>query len=103
MLHCQKTNLLSFQTYIFDIWAWVYSDNVAVLHTEVVSDHTVDTGTAIIKVIVGEDNQNGILSLLSLDQDCVTTEELQSLHGVVGQSNNRVVIVNGIGDTRARD
>jgi hypothetical protein len=100
MLPC---HLLSFQTYIFDIWAWVDSDNVAVLHTEIVSDHTVDTGTTIIEVIVGKDNQNGILSLLSLDQDCVTTEELQSLHGVIGQSNNRVVIVNGIGDTRARD
>lgn len=79
------------------------SDNVAVLHTEVVSDHTVDTGTAIIKVIIGEDDQNGILSLLSLDQDCVTTEELQGLHGVVGQSNNRVVIVDGVGDTKSRD
>lgn len=103
MLLCHKTNLVSFQTHIFDIWAWVDSDNVAVLHTEVVSDHTVDTSTAIIKVIVGKDNQNSILSLLSLDQDCVTTEELQGLHGVVGQSNNRVVIVNGIGHTRARD
>jgi hypothetical protein len=81
----------------------VDSDDVAVLYTEVVSDHAVDTGTAIIKVIIGKDDQNGILSLLSLDQDCVTTEELQGLHGIVGQSNNRVVIVNGIGDTRARD
>lgn len=76
------------------------SDNVTVLHTEVVSDHTVDTGTAIIKVIISKDDQNGIFPLFALDQNCVTTEELQGLHGVVGQSNNRVVIVNGIGDTR---
>lgn len=79
------------------------SDNVAVLYTQVVSDHTVDTDTAIIQVIIGKDDQNGILSLLSLDQDCVTTEELQGLHGVVGQSNNRVVIVDGVGDTKVRD
>jgi hypothetical protein len=81
----------------------VDSDNVAVLYTQVVSDHTVDTDTAIIQVIIGKDDQNGILSLLSLDQDCVTTEELQSLHGVVGQSNNRVVIVDGVSDTKVRD
>lgn len=73
------------------------------LHTEVVSDHTVDTSTAIIKVIIGKDDQDGVLSLLSLNQDCISTEELQGLHGVVGQSNNRVVVVNGIGDTKARD
>ena len=69
-------NLFSFQTYIFDIWARVNSDNIAMLHTEVVSDHTVDTSTAIIEVIIGKDDQDGVLSLLSLDQDCVTTEEL---------------------------
>jgi hypothetical protein len=55
------------KTYVFDVWAWVDSDDVAVLDTKVVSNHTVYTSRAIIKIIVGEDNENSVLSLLSLD------------------------------------
>lgn len=73
------------------------SDDVAMLHTEVVSDNTVNTNTAVVKVVVCEDDKNGILPLLSLDQDCVTTEQLQSLHGIVRKGDDRVVVVNGIG------
>lgn len=74
-------------------------DDVAVLHTEIVAHDTVDAGTAIIEIIIGQNNQNGVLALLALDQDCVTAEELQSFHGVVGEGNNGVVIVDGIGHT----
>jgi hypothetical protein len=67
------------------------------LHTEVVSDNTVNTNTAVVKVVVCKDDKNGILSLLALDEDCVTTEQLESLHGIVRKGDDRVVIVNGIG------
>ena len=59
-------------------------NNVAVLDTEVVSDNAVDAGATVIEVVIGQDDQHSVLALLALDQDCVTTEELESLHGVVG-------------------
>ena len=73
------------------------SNDIAVLDTKVVSHNTVDAGTSIIQIIISQDNQHGILTLLALDENCVTTEKLKGLHGVVGKSNNGVVIVNGIG------
>lgn len=78
------------------------SDDVAVLDTEVVTHNTVDTGASVIEIVIGEDNQHSILALLTLNQNCVTTEELKSLHGVVRESNHRVIIVNGIGDTAGK-
>lgn len=51
-------------------------DDIAVLDTEVVSDHAIYAGGAIIKIIVSQNDENSVLSLLSLDQDCVTSEEL---------------------------
>ena len=94
-------------------------DDVAVLHTEVVAHNTVDADTSVIQIIVRQNNKNGIFSLLSLHEDLlgrleisghpkagrkvemaysVAPEELEGLHGVVGQSNNRVIIVDGIRD-----
>ena len=52
------------------------SDNIAVLDSEVVANNTVHSSTTIIQVVVGQDNQNRILSLLALNEDCVTSEEL---------------------------
>lgn len=70
-------------THVFDVGAGVDSDNIAVLDAQVVADNSVDAGTSIIKVIVREDDQNGVLPLLALNQHGVATEELQRLHGVV--------------------
>jgi hypothetical protein len=89
----------SLSTYVFDVGTRVNSDNVAVLDTKVVTHNTVDTGASVIKIVIGEDDQHGVLALLALDEDCVTTEELESLHGVVREGNDRVIIVNGIGHT----
>lgn len=55
------------QTYIFDVWARMHGDNVTVLDTEVVSNDTVDSCTAIIEFIIGKNDQDCILALLSLD------------------------------------
>jgi hypothetical protein len=85
-------------TYIFDIGAGVDGDHVTVLDTQVVADNSVDTGAAVIELIVGEDDQDGVLSLLASNQDGVTTEELKGVHGGLGQGNDAVVIVDGIGD-----
>ena len=70
-------------THIFDVGAGVDGDNVTVLHTEVVSDHAVQTTAAIIEVIITEDNKHGVLPLLASDEDGVATEQLESVHGVV--------------------
>lgn len=59
--------LLIIGTYIFDIGTRMDSNHVTVLHSEVVSNNSVDSGTAIIEIVVGEDNQNGILPLLATD------------------------------------
>jgi hypothetical protein len=79
----------------------VNGDNVAVLDTEVVADNTVDASLTILEIVVGENNQDGILALLSLDQNGVATEELESLHGVVGEGDDGVVIVGSVGDTES--
>ena len=75
-------------------------DNITVLDTQVVADDTVDAGAAIIEVVVGKDDQNGVLSLLATDQHGVATEELEGVHGVVGEGNDRVIIVDGISNPR---
>ena len=86
-------------TYIFNVRARVDSDHITVLDTEVMPDHTVDTDTAVIEIVVRQHNQNGILAHFTLDQNRVTAEKLQSIHCVVGEGNNGVIIVDGIGHT----
>lgn len=89
-------------TYIFNVGARLDGNHVAVLDAEVVANDTVDAGTAVIEVLVGENDEDGVLSLLATDKNCVTTEELELLHGIFGEGNDTVVIVDGIGDPRAR-
>lgn len=73
-------------------------DNIAVLDTQVVAHNTVQAAATIIKIIVAEHDQNCVLSLLAADKHGITTEQLEGVHGVIGQSDNGVVIVDGIGD-----
>ena len=91
-----SNSLVSKQTYVFDVWACVHSDHISMLNTKVVANNAVDASTSVIELVVGEDDENSVLALLSLDQDGVATEELQVLHGLVGERDNRVVIVDGI-------
>ena len=60
--------------YIFDIGAGVDGNHVTVFHPEVVADDSVDSGAAIIKIVVGENDQNGILPLLASNKHCVAAE-----------------------------
>ena len=77
----------------------MHSDHIAVLDTKIVTHNTVDAGTSIIEIVIGQDDQHSVLALLALDEDGVTPEQLEGVHCVVGESNNGVVIVDGIGDT----
>lgn len=66
------------------------------------SYNTVDAAAPVIKIVVGKDNQDSVPPHLTLNKDSVTTEETKGLHGVVRQRNDRVVIVDGIGNTVKR-
>jgi hypothetical protein len=70
-------------TYVFDVGTRVDCDNIPVLDPQVVANNTVYPCGAIIKIVIGEYDENGVLPLLALDKDGVTTEELEGLHGVV--------------------
>lgn len=74
-------------------------DDVSMLNTQVVANDSVDASTSIIEVVISQNDKDGILSLLSADEDCVTTEQLELLHGVIRQCDDRVVIVRGIGNS----
>jgi hypothetical protein len=84
--------------YVFDVWARVDGDNITVLDTQVVANDTVYPCRAVIKVVVRKHNQDCVLALLSLHQNGIAAEELKCLHSVVREGNNRVVIVDGVGD-----
>jgi hypothetical protein len=67
---------MKLQAYIFDVWTWVDSDNVAMLDAKIISDNTVDACTTVIEIIVCKHDQDGVFSLLAFDKHCVSTEEL---------------------------
>lgn len=73
-------------------------DDVAMLDTQVVAHNAIQAAAAVIEIIITEHDQNSIFSLFAANEDSITTEQLEGIHGVVGQSNNGVVIVDGIGD-----
>lgn len=89
-------------THVFDIGARVDSNHITVLDSQVVADDSVDSGAAVVELLVGEDDQNSVLPLLAADQNGITTEKLEGIHGGLGQSNDAVVIVDGIGDPGIR-
>ena len=74
-------------------------DDITVLDTKVVADHTVHAGRPIVKVVISKHDQDGVLAFLALDKHRVAAEELKSLHGVVGQSDDGVVVVHCICNT----
>ena len=76
------------------------SDHVTVLDSQVVADNSVDSGLAILEIVVGEDDQGGVLSLLAANKDSIAPEELKGFHVVVRQGNDGVVIVDSVGDPR---
>jgi hypothetical protein len=63
-------------THIFDVWAWVNSDNIAVFDAEIMSYDTVHTRAPIIQFIICEDNENSVLALLALHENGIATEQL---------------------------
>jgi hypothetical protein len=61
----------------------VYTNDVAMLNTQVVSHNSIDSGTPIIEVIIGKNNQHRVLAFLAFDKYSIATEKLERLHRVV--------------------
>lgn len=92
-LACEIVSMLEMsestgKTYVFDIGARVDGYDIAVLDPQVVANNTVYPCRTVIEVVVGEYDQDRVLSLLSLDENGVTAEELERLHGVVGKGDD---------------
>lgn len=73
-------------------------DYVAVLHAQVVADNSVYPRGTVIEIVICQHDEDRVLALLTLDKDRVATEQLERLHGVVGEGDDGVVIVDGISD-----
>jgi hypothetical protein len=71
------------------------------MYAEVVPGYTVFADGAIVKVVIFEEDEHGILSLLVLDKDKVATEQMEGLHGVVREGEDGVVIGSGVHDDKA--
>ena len=54
----------------------MYCDDISVLHSEVMTDNTVHSSTPIVKIIIGQHNENCVLSLFSLHKDGIAAEQL---------------------------
>ncbi len=75
-------------TYVFDIWTRIDGNDIAMFDPEIVTNDPIHSCTPVIKVVLREDNEHSVLSLLSFDQDCITTEKSKSFHGVVGEADD---------------
>jgi hypothetical protein len=60
----------------------VDGDDVAETDPDVCTDDPVDSGHAVVEVLVGEGDQHRVLSFLSLDEDGVALEEAECFHCV---------------------
>lgn len=76
----------------------MHTDDIAMLDAKVIPHNTVDASTSVVQIVISQHNQNGVFPLLALDQDSITAEKLECVHSVVGEGNNGVIIVDGIGD-----
>jgi hypothetical protein len=75
-------------------------DDIALPCSKVIANNTTHADTSIIKAVIGQNDQEGNLPLLSFDRNRVTSEQLQSVHVILWEGDNRVVIVASIGENR---
>ena len=60
----------------------VHRHHVAQAHPQVSAHHLVDADARLVARVVREDDADGVLALLALEQDGVAAEELEGLHGL---------------------
>ena len=54
----------------------MHCDDIAVFDAKVMPDNSVHASAAIIKVVIGQNDEHGVSSLLALDKNRVATEKL---------------------------
>lgn len=85
----------------FDLWCAVLGVDVSFFLCQVQKSLTlVDADLGILNTVIGQDNEDSVATLLSLDQDHIATEELELLHGGGGEGKDRVIVVGGIVDNQ---
>lgn len=77
----------------------MHGDNIAMLDTQIVPYHAVHPGAPIIQIVVSQDYEDCIFSLLSFHQHSISAKELKVIHRGVRQSNDGVVIIDSISNT----
>jgi hypothetical protein len=85
VISCCASAIKSTITHIFDIGASMDCNDISVLYAKVMSNNPVDAGASIIEFIIGQHNQNSLLALLASNKDCVTSEQSEDVHGVIGE------------------
>ena len=86
-------------THICDVEARIYRDGVSKLNSQITSDSAIYSSDSVIHVVLSESNQDRISSLLALHENCITKGELERLYGVIGETNNGIVIIRCIANT----
>lgn len=83
---------------VFDIGTGLDRDDVRKADTQVVANDTVHADLLAGAGFVRENDANSLLPAFSLQQDCISAEQLQFVHFGLRQTNNRIIVVCGIVD-----
>jgi len=81
---------------VLDIGAGLHDNNITQAHTQILADNLVHADLCLLAGVIGKDNTHGVLALLALDEDSVTTEKRELLHGVEVERNDAIVVIDGI-------
>ena len=71
-------------------------DDITQSNTQVVTYNSVDSNSTIVNVIVHHDNKHGVFTLLSLDENSVSSKQLEAFHSVGCHGNDRVIVIHRI-------
>lgn len=83
---------------VFDVRARLHGNNIGQAHTQVIPDDPIHAYLLIGTCVIGENDTDGLLPPLALEQHRITSEELQLVHLVLGERDDGVVIVDGFLD-----
>lgn len=85
---------------VFNIRTGLNRDNIRKADTQIVANDTIHANFFVGASFVGKNNANGLLATFSLQQHCVSSEQLQFVHFGLRKTHNRIIIVCGIVDDK---
>mmetsp|Transcript_36112 Transcript_36112/g.115959 ORF Transcript_36112/g.115959 Transcript_36112/m.115959 type:complete len:218 (-) Transcript_36112:132-785(-) len=86
---------------VLDVRTLVDRDDVAEAHFKVLAHALIHANFAQVACVVGEHDANRVFPALSLDEHSVAPEELQLLHGLHIERDDRVVVIDSFVDDEA--